>query len=92
MKIINSVILVLILSIQIEKLHAEDADLKNIYLLKNHHSILDHVVAGDLMQASAVMAAVIYQAATRKEMLPRKVLPKALPKKSKLPDILESLK
>jgi carboxypeptidase Q len=37
----------------------------------------DHAVAGDLMQCSAVIASVVYDAATRKEMLPRKPLPKA---------------
>jgi len=44
-----------------------------------HHSDLDtwdHAVAEDLMQASAVIASVVYQAATRKEMLPRRELPK----------------
>jgi carboxypeptidase Q len=45
-----------------------------------HHSSMDtfdHAVAGDLMQCSAVIAAVVYDAAMRKEMLPRKPLPKA---------------
>jgi hypothetical protein len=36
------------------------------------------------MQAAAVMAAFAYQAATRDEMIPRKPLPQALPKKEKL--------
>jgi hypothetical protein len=35
--------------------------------------------AGDLMEASAIMAAVVYDAATRDEMLPRKPLPKPPP-------------
>jgi hypothetical protein len=35
--------------------------------------------AGDLMEASAIMAAVVYDAATRDEMLPRKPLPKPQP-------------
>jgi hypothetical protein len=33
------------------------------------------------MEASAIMAAVVYEAATREEMLPRKPLPKPEPKK-----------
>jgi hypothetical protein len=37
----------------------------------------DHAVPEDLMQASAVIATVVYQTATRKEMLPRRELPKA---------------
>jgi carboxypeptidase Q len=44
-----------------------------------HHSDMDtwdHAVPEDLMQASAVIATVVYQAATRKEMLPRRELPK----------------
>ena len=50
------------------------------YSTVTHHSsmdVYDHAVAGDLMQCSAVIAAVVYDAATRKEMLPRKPLPKA---------------
>ncbi|MGA3186621.1 MAG: M20/M25/M40 family metallo-hydrolase [Bryobacteraceae bacterium] len=45
-----------------------------------HHSDMDtwdHAVAEDLMQASAVIATVVYETATRKEMLPRRELPKA---------------
>ena len=44
-----------------------------------HHSSMDtydHAIPEDLMQASAVIAAVVYQAANRKEMLPRRELPK----------------
>jgi len=44
-----------------------------------HHSSMDtydHAVASDLMEASAVIAAVVYQAANSPEMLPRKELPK----------------
>ena len=43
-----------------------------------HHSnmdLYDHVVAADLMQAAAVITTVVYQAANRAEMLPRKQLP-----------------
>jgi carboxypeptidase Q len=48
-----------------------------------HHSDMDtfdHVQAPDLMQAAAVIATVVYDAANRPEMLPRKELPKAWPK------------
>jgi hypothetical protein len=52
------------------------------YSTETHHSsadVYDHLVAGDLMEASAIMAAVVYDAATRDEMLPRKPLPKPQP-------------
>jgi carboxypeptidase Q len=42
-----------------------------------HHSnmdVYDHVVPADLMQASAVIASVVYHAANRPELLPRKEL------------------
>jgi hypothetical protein len=45
-----------------------------------HHSdvdTFDHLQAPDLMQASAVIASVVYQAANRDQMLPRKNLPRA---------------
>ena len=48
-----------------------------------HHSDMDtydHLQAADLMQAAAVIATVVYDAANRPEMLPRKELPKAWPK------------
>jgi hypothetical protein len=54
------------------------------YTTRTHHSnmdVYDHIQAGDLMQASAVMAAFVYHAATRPEMLPRKPLPKPEPKR-----------
>jgi len=44
-----------------------------------HHSqvdTLDHIQAPDMMQAAAVIATVVYDAANRAEMLPRKALPK----------------
>ena len=44
-----------------------------------HHSSMDtydHAIPEDLMQASAVIAALVYDAANRKEMLPRRELPK----------------
>ncbi len=46
-----------------------------------HHSnmdVYDHAVPGDLMQAAAVIASVVYHAANRAEMLPRKELPAPL--------------
>ncbi|HEX6897464.1 MAG TPA: M20/M25/M40 family metallo-hydrolase [Bryobacteraceae bacterium] len=49
------------------------------YSSVTHHSHMDtydHAIAGDLMQASAVIASVVYDAANRSEMLPRKPLPK----------------
>ena len=52
------------------------------YMTVTHHSnmdVSDHVLAGDLMQASAIIASVVYDAATRPEMLPRKPLPKPQP-------------
>ena len=52
------------------------------YFTVTHHSNMDtsdHVLAGDLMQASAIIASVVYDAATRSEMLPRKPLPKPQP-------------
>ena len=48
-----------------------------------HHSDVDtydHLQSADLMQAAAVIAAVVYDASNRPEMLPRKPLPKAWPK------------
>jgi carboxypeptidase Q len=54
------------------------------YGRRTHHSNLDvsdHVLAGDLMQASAVLASFVYDAATRAQMLPRKPLPSPPPPK-----------
>jgi carboxypeptidase Q len=53
------------------------------YETSTHHSnmdTLDHIQAADLMQAAAVIASVVYDAANRAEMLPRKVLPKPQPR------------
>lgn len=47
-----------------------------------HHSdmdVYDHAQSADLMQAAGVIASVVYDAATRPEMLPRKPLPKPEP-------------
>ena len=43
------------------------------YSTRTHHSnidVYDHVQAGDLMQAAAIVASFVYNAATRPEMLP----------------------
>jgi carboxypeptidase Q len=53
------------------------------YETTTHHSnmdTLDHIQAADLMQAAAVITSVVYSAANRPEMLPRKALPKPQPK------------
>lgn len=55
------------------------------YSTRTHHANLDvyeRVQAGDLMQASAIVASFAYNAATRSELLPRKPLPKPASKKS----------
>jgi hypothetical protein len=51
------------------------------YETRTHHSdvdVYDHAVPADLMQAAAVMASVLYNAANRDEKLPRKPLPEPL--------------
>ena len=56
------------------------------YGTRTHHSnmdLYDHAQPGDLMQAAAVMASVVFNAATRAEMVPRKPLPKPRPLKPK---------
>ncbi len=48
------------------------------YSTRVHHTnmdVFDHLSVEDLMQASVVMAAFVYNAAMREEMLPRKPLP-----------------
>lgn len=52
------------------------------YGTRTHHSsidVYDHAQSADLMQASAVLASVVYNTANRSELLPRKPLPKPLP-------------
>ena len=52
------------------------------YSTRTHHSnmdVYDRLQAGDLMQASAIIASFVYHAANREEMLPRKPLPKPQP-------------
>jgi len=49
------------------------------YMTRTHHTNMDtydRLQKGDLMQAAAVVASLVYDAATRPEMLPRKPLPK----------------
>jgi Zn-dependent M28 family amino/carboxypeptidase len=52
------------------------------YETRTHHSnmdVYDRIQAGDLMQASAVIASLVYDTANRGELLPRKPLPAAPP-------------
>jgi Zn-dependent M28 family amino/carboxypeptidase len=54
------------------------------YMSRTHHSNMDtydRLQKGDLMQASAIIASLVYDAATRPEMLPRKPLPKPQPRR-----------
>ncbi len=52
------------------------------YNTRTHHSnmdVYDRVQPGDMMQCAAIMAAFVYNAATRPEMLPRIPMPRAIP-------------
>lgn len=54
------------------------------YGTRTHHSeldVYDHVEPGDLMQASAIMASFVYNAANRETPLPRKPAPSPLPQR-----------
>src|SRR5215472_16080101 len=54
------------------------------YATRTHHSnmdVFDRLQSPDLVQASAIVASVVYHAAVRDEMLPRKPLPKPEPKR-----------
>ena len=54
------------------------------YSTVSHHSDMDvyeHAIQPDLMQASAIIASMVYQAANRPDMLPRKPLPKPIEKR-----------
>jgi hypothetical protein len=56
------------------------------YFTHTHHTNLDtydHLESKDMMQASVLMAAFLYDAAMRPEPLPRKPLPQEPPKKKK---------
>ncbi len=53
------------------------------YGSRSHHSnmdVYDRLQKGDLMESAAIMASMIYDAANRPELLPRKPLPKPEPK------------
>jgi hypothetical protein len=54
------------------------------YETRTHHSsmdVYDRLQPGDLMQSAAVLASVVYHAANRDEMLPRKPMPKEFSKR-----------
>ena len=54
------------------------------YSTRTHHSnmdLYDRLQPGDLMQASAIMATMVYETAVRPERFPRKDLPKPTPKR-----------
>jgi hypothetical protein len=56
------------------------------YQTRTHHSDMDvyeHAQPGDLMQAAAIVASFVYDAANRAEMLPRKPLNPPLPERKK---------
>jgi hypothetical protein len=51
------------------------------YQSRTHHSnmdVYDRIQKGDLMQASAIMASFVFQTATRKDLMPRKLIPEPL--------------
>lgn len=53
------------------------------YMARTHHSNLDtfdHVVEDDLKQASVIVASMVYHAAMRDELMPRKAMPQEPPK------------
>jgi Zn-dependent M28 family amino/carboxypeptidase len=53
------------------------------YSTRTHHTNMDtydRLQRGDLMQSSAIIASFVYHAATRPDMLPRKLLPKPRPR------------
>jgi hypothetical protein len=62
------------------------------YETRSHHSnmdVYDRLQPADLMESAAVMASVVYHAATRPEMLPRKPLPKPQPETPDRPNPTE---
>lgn len=61
------------------------------YWSHTHHSnvdTVDHVLPKDLMISAAFLATLVYQAATRDELMPREPLPLSLPELTPLPGIL----
>jgi hypothetical protein len=60
------------------------------YETRTHHSnmdVYDRIQAGDLMQASAVIASLVYDTANRPELLPRKPLPAPQPARRPMPTV-----
>jgi len=58
------------------------------YGSRTHHSSLDvyeHAQPGDLMQAAAIVASIVHEAANRTELFPRKSLPPPLPPRTAAP-------
>ena len=56
------------------------------YSTRTHHTnmdLYDHALAGDLMQASVIMASFVYHTAMREEKLPRKALPELQPEEER---------
>lgn len=63
------------------------------YWSHTHHSnadTVDHVLPQDLMVSAAFLATLVYDAATRKALMPREALPPALPEPTALPEILRN--
>jgi len=61
------------------------------YELHTHHTNLDtidHIVPGDLMQAAAILASIVYHTANRDDLMPRKPLPDPLPEKQEIPELI----
>jgi len=61
------------------------------YWSHTHHSnvdTVDHVLPKDLMVSAAFLAALVYDAATRDDRMPRESLPPPLPEPKPLPEIL----
>ena len=61
------------------------------YWSHTHHSnvdTVDHVLPQDLMVSAAFLATLVYQAASRDELMPREPLPPPLPAPMPLPEIL----
>jgi Zn-dependent M28 family amino/carboxypeptidase len=60
------------------------------YETRTHHSnmdVYDRIQPGDLMQASAIIASLVYDTANRPELLPRKPLPAPQPARRPMPTV-----
>jgi carboxypeptidase Q len=58
------------------------------YQTRTHHTnmdLYDRIQKADMMQASVIIASIVYQTAMKDEKLTRKPLPKPEPKKSEQP-------